>query len=210
MVTRHNGWVKFASTWCQVCFHLVPSLLPPGAKFASTWCQVCFHSTYLTSCIIFFPLQISRQKISHLLCLSHCYISLSTYYSNWLYYKFLFTLLEWKGCSRSPAPNSQTHHGNPIMYFVYLLSHLFDLLIHFSGSNKFWQVSDFCSFWMWNPCCRSEHPALDGPCVYPKIMLLTALMMSIEDVIIKTLISAELSIASACKMFMPFKGNCFG
>ena len=35
-------------------------------------------------------------------------------------------------------------------------------------------------------------------------------MLRVEDVIIKTLISAELPIATACKMFMPFKGNCFG
>jgi len=37
-----------------------------------------------------------------------------------------------------------------------------------------------------------------------------ALMMSIEDVIIKTMISVELPIATACKMFMPYRGNCFG
>lgn len=37
----------------------------------------------------------------------------------------------------------------------------------------------------------------------------TAIMMRIEDVIIKTLISAEMPIATACKMFMPFRGNCF-
>ncbi|XP_052057766.1 tubulin polyglutamylase TTLL5-like isoform X14 [Mytilus californianus] len=36
-----------------------------------------------------------------------------------------------------------------------------------------------------------------------------ALMMKIEDVIIKTIISVELPIATACKMFMPHKGNCF-
>ncbi len=34
--------------------------------------------------------------------------------------------------------------------------------------------------------------------------------MRIEDVIIKTLLSAEMPIATACKMFMPFRGNCFG
>ena len=38
----------------------------------------------------------------------------------------------------------------------------------------------------------------------------TAMMMRIEDVIIKTLVSAELPIATACKMFMPYRGNCFG
>ncbi|XP_067680979.1 tubulin polyglutamylase TTLL5-like isoform X1 [Haliotis asinina] len=36
-----------------------------------------------------------------------------------------------------------------------------------------------------------------------------ALMMRIEDVIIKTIISVELPIATACKMFMPHRGNCF-
>ncbi|XP_071164164.1 tubulin polyglutamylase TTLL5-like isoform X48 [Mytilus edulis] len=36
-----------------------------------------------------------------------------------------------------------------------------------------------------------------------------ALMMKIEDVIIKTIISVELPIATACKMFMPHRGNCF-
>ncbi|XP_013422025.1 tubulin polyglutamylase TTLL5 isoform X2 [Lingula anatina] len=37
----------------------------------------------------------------------------------------------------------------------------------------------------------------------------TALMMRIEDVVIKTILSAEMPIATACKMFVPFKGNCF-
>ncbi|XP_025104519.1 tubulin polyglutamylase TTLL5-like isoform X3 [Pomacea canaliculata] len=37
----------------------------------------------------------------------------------------------------------------------------------------------------------------------------TALMMKIEDAVIKTILSVELSIATACKMFMPFRGNCF-
>jgi len=35
-------------------------------------------------------------------------------------------------------------------------------------------------------------------------------MMRIEDVVIKTIIAGELPIASACKMFMPYPGNCFG
>lgn len=38
----------------------------------------------------------------------------------------------------------------------------------------------------------------------------TALMMRIEDVIIKTIVSVEVPVATACKMFMPFRGNCFG
>ncbi|XP_067031983.1 tubulin polyglutamylase TTLL5-like [Acropora muricata] len=37
----------------------------------------------------------------------------------------------------------------------------------------------------------------------------TALMMRIEDVVVKTIIAGELHIASACKMFMPSPGNCF-
>ena len=37
-----------------------------------------------------------------------------------------------------------------------------------------------------------------------------ALMMKIEDCVIKTIMSVELPIATACKMFMPYKGNCFG
>ena len=37
-----------------------------------------------------------------------------------------------------------------------------------------------------------------------------AMMMRVEDVIIKTLLSAENTVATACKMFMPYKGNCFG
>ncbi|KAL5009107.1 hypothetical protein ScPMuIL_014688 [Solemya velum] len=36
-----------------------------------------------------------------------------------------------------------------------------------------------------------------------------AMMMRIEDVIIKTIVSVELPIATACKMFMPHRGNCF-
>ncbi|KAJ8308477.1 hypothetical protein KUTeg_013351 [Tegillarca granosa] len=36
-----------------------------------------------------------------------------------------------------------------------------------------------------------------------------AIMMRIEDVIIKTIISVELPVATACKMFMPHRGNCF-
>ena len=43
-----------------------------------------------------------------------------------------------------------------------------------------------------------------------KNKIFPAIMMRVEDVIIKTLISAELPIATACKMFMPYRGNCFG
>ena len=35
-------------------------------------------------------------------------------------------------------------------------------------------------------------------------------MMRIEDVVIKTIVSVEVPVATACKMFMPFRGNCFG
>ncbi|XP_063040074.1 tubulin polyglutamylase TTLL5 [Engraulis encrasicolus] len=37
----------------------------------------------------------------------------------------------------------------------------------------------------------------------------TLLMGQIEDLVIKTLLSVELQIATACKMFVPFKTNCF-
>lgn len=35
-------------------------------------------------------------------------------------------------------------------------------------------------------------------------------MASVEDLIIKTVISAELAIAAACKAFVPHRGVCFG
>lgn len=35
-------------------------------------------------------------------------------------------------------------------------------------------------------------------------------MASVEDLIIKTIISAELAIATACKAFVPHRGVCFG
>ncbi|KAM6462062.1 tubulin polyglutamylase TTLL5 isoform 4-T6 [Liasis olivaceus] len=37
----------------------------------------------------------------------------------------------------------------------------------------------------------------------------TALMASVEDLIIKTVVSAELAIAAACKAFVPHRGVCF-
>ncbi|XP_043372134.1 tubulin polyglutamylase TTLL5 isoform X8 [Dermochelys coriacea] len=38
----------------------------------------------------------------------------------------------------------------------------------------------------------------------------TTLMANVEDLIIKTIISAELAIATACKTFLPHRGSCFG
>ena len=35
-------------------------------------------------------------------------------------------------------------------------------------------------------------------------------MARIEDLIVKTIISTEMVIATACKMFVPYRGNCFG
>lgn len=35
-------------------------------------------------------------------------------------------------------------------------------------------------------------------------------MRQIEDLIIKAVLSAELQIATACKMFVPHRNNCFG
>lgn len=37
-----------------------------------------------------------------------------------------------------------------------------------------------------------------------------ALMAHVEDLIIKTIISAELAIATACKTFVPHRSSCFG
>ncbi|CAF3302948.1 unnamed protein product, partial [Rotaria sp. Silwood2] len=36
-----------------------------------------------------------------------------------------------------------------------------------------------------------------------------SLMMAIEDVVIKTLLSVESQISAACRMFLPNRGNCF-
>ena len=35
-------------------------------------------------------------------------------------------------------------------------------------------------------------------------------MKQVEDLIVKAVLSAELQIASACKMFCPYRTNCFG
>lgn len=42
------------------------------------------------------------------------------------------------------------------------------------------------------------------------IVSVTVLMRQVEDLIIKAILSAELQIATACKMFVPHKTNCFG
>lgn len=36
------------------------------------------------------------------------------------------------------------------------------------------------------------------------------MMMNIEEAIIKTLLAVESPLASASRMFVPFRGNCFG
>ena len=41
-------------------------------------------------------------------------------------------------------------------------------------------------------------------------MSVAKLVMRIEDVIIKTILCSEEQIASACKLFMPQRGSCFG
>ena len=38
----------------------------------------------------------------------------------------------------------------------------------------------------------------------------TALMGRIEDVIVKTILSVEFSVGTACRMFVPYKSCCFG
>ena len=40
--------------------------------------------------------------------------------------------------------------------------------------------------------------------------LISALMMRIEDVVIKTIISGELPISTACRTYLSHPGNCFG
>lgn len=42
------------------------------------------------------------------------------------------------------------------------------------------------------------------------LLSVSVLMRQVEDLIIKAVLSAELQIASACKMFVPNKTNCFG
>lgn len=41
-------------------------------------------------------------------------------------------------------------------------------------------------------------------------LVFAALMAHVEDLIIKTIISAELAIATACKTFVPHRSSCFG
>ena len=35
------------------------------------------------------------------------------------------------------------------------------------------------------------------------------MMMKVEDLIVKTILSAEVPIANACRMFLPHRENCF-
>lgn len=42
------------------------------------------------------------------------------------------------------------------------------------------------------------------------IVSVPVLMRQVEDLIIKAILSAEQQIATACKMFVPHKTNCFG
>lgn len=41
-------------------------------------------------------------------------------------------------------------------------------------------------------------------------LCVSVLMGQIEDLIIKSVLSAEIHIATACKMFVPHRCNCFG
>ncbi|EDO40146.1 predicted protein, partial [Nematostella vectensis] len=62
------------------------------------------------------------------------------------------------------------------------------------------EVEDYGNKWSMSAMLRFiKHKGIDT----------TALMMRIEDVVVKTIIAGELPIASACKMFMPHPGNCF-
>ena len=63
------------------------------------------------------------------------------------------------------------------------------------------EVEDFGNKWSLGALLR--HLKQDGHDV-------VQLMTKIEDLVVKTILSAELAIATACKMFMPYRGNCFG
>lgn len=54
--------------------------------------------------------------------------------------------------------------------------------------------------------------SLSNPCIVVFLLLFffVALMAHVEDLIIKTIISAELAIATACKTFVPHRSSCFG
>ncbi len=39
---------------------------------------------------------------------------------------------------------------------------------------------------------------------------ITELMSRVEDVIIKAILSVEETISAACRMYQPYRGNCFG
>lgn len=65
----------------------------------------------------------------------------------------------------------------------------------------------FCK-WL---CCMIKTLLLFKKNIYLYISLcLSVLMGQIEDLIIKALLSAEIHIATACKMFVPHRCNCFG
>lgn len=57
-----------------------------------------------------------------------------------------------------------------------------------------------------NPCTIVFLP----PPLSPSAFFFVALMAHVEDLIIKTIISAELAIATACKTFVPHRSSCFG
>ena len=47
-------------------------------------------------------------------------------------------------------------------------------------------------------------------CSHFLLLHIPVLMKQVEDLIVKAVLSAELQIASACKMFCPYRTNCFG
>ena len=67
----------------------------------------------------------------------------------------------------------------------------------FGGYFRFQDIFCFIA-WVFSPC----ELILDN--------FILALMGRIEDVIVKTMISVEFSVGTACRMFVPHKNCCFG
>lgn len=57
---------------------------------------------------------------------------------------------------------------------------------------------------------ESMHYSISSSSSFSFCFFFVALMAHVEDLIIKTIISAELAIATACKTFVPHRSSCFG
>ena len=124
------------------------------------------------------------------------------------------------GYSQNGRSNLSSYHSVYLPFASALMKHLEDIVILFICKSEryfifilyiiclllklWWCIWRTLSFYIY----RCDHYFI--VILLINLPLASALMMRMEDVIIKTLISAELPIATACKMFMPFRGNCFG